>query len=382
MLAPIAAVLLFFQPVHSLDDARRALRDARPGDRIELAAGTYDGSLWIENVRGREGAPIVLAGADPASPPVIRGETECVHLSGCEWITVEGLVLEGARGNGLNADDAGRIAQPARGVTIRSLIVRDIGDPARNGNWDGIKLSGLAGFVVENCTVERWGGGGSGIDMVGCSDGKIVGCDVRHEAGKGASGIQAKGGSRNVLVENCRFEHAGSRAINIGGSTGLAYFRPKPEGYEARDITISNCTILGSDASIAFVGVDGATVKRCTIVNPRRWVLRILQETREPGFVECRGGRLEQNIIVFDQPSAGQPNIGDRTNPGSFVFDRNLWYCSSDPAHSRPALPSQEAGGTYGLDPRLADVDGGDFSPATDGPGAGLGAVLPASAVK
>lgn len=382
MLAFIAAVFLLFQPVNSLDDARRALRDARPGDRIELATGTYDGSLWIEDVRGREGAPIVLTGADPAAPPVIRGETECIHLSGCEWITVEGLVLQGARGNGLNADDAGRISHPARGVTIRSLTVRDIGDPAGNGNWDGIKLSGLTGFLLENCTVERWGGGGSGIDMVGCSDGRIMDCVLRHEEGKGASGVQAKGGSRDILVERCRFEDAGSRAINIGGSTGLAYFRPKPEGHEARNITVSHCTIRGSDAAIAFVGIDGATVKRCTIVNPRRWVLRILQETREPGFVACRGGRMEQNIIVFEQRTAGQPNISDQTNPASFVFDRNLWYCSSDPAHSRPALPSQEAGGTYGLDPRLADMAGGDYSPASDGPGAGLGADLHSSASK
>ena len=45
---------------------------------------------------------------------------------------------------------------------------------------------------------------------------------------------------RDVLIERCRFDKAGQRAVNIGGSTGLAYFRaglyyargPKPKDSE------------------------------------------------------------------------------------------------------------------------------------------------------
>ena len=40
--------------------------------------------------------------------------------------------------------------------------------------------------------------------------------------------------------------------VNIGGSTGRAYFRPRPEGFEAKDITVEDCTFVGSGA--AFVG--------------------------------------------------------------------------------------------------------------------------------
>ena len=112
------------------------------------------------------------------------------------------------------------------------MVVRDIGP---TGNRDGIKLSGVDDFRVEGCTVERWGSGGSGIDMVGCHRGEIVGCTFRHGDTTGDSGVQAKGGSRDVVIRRCRFEHAGQRAVNLGGSTGLAFFRPKPEGYEARD---------------------------------------------------------------------------------------------------------------------------------------------------
>ena len=61
--------------------------------------------------------------------------------------------------------------------------------------------------------------------------GLIVGCTFRHEDRRGANGVQAKGGSRDITIRRCRFEHAGSRAINIGGSTGRAYFRPRPDAY-------------------------------------------------------------------------------------------------------------------------------------------------------
>ena len=67
----------------------------------------------------------------------------------------------------------------------------------------------------------------------------------------------------------------------------LQYFRP-PIGSaphpEARDITVEGNTILGSEAAIAFVGVDGAIVRFNTIHVPHKWAIRILQESAGPGF--------------------------------------------------------------------------------------------------
>jgi hypothetical protein len=39
-----------------------------------------------------------------------------------------------------------------------------------------------------------------------------------------------------IVIQRCRFENAGNRSVNIGGSTGLEFFRPKADGYEAKDI--------------------------------------------------------------------------------------------------------------------------------------------------
>ena len=101
------------------------------------------------------------------------------------------LTITGATVNGINIDDGGSFASPARNVVLRVLHVRDVGP---KGNKDAIKLSGLVDFRVEDCAIERWGDGGSGIDMVGCHRGEITKTGFRHTSPTMANGVQAKGG--------------------------------------------------------------------------------------------------------------------------------------------------------------------------------------------
>jgi hypothetical protein len=342
-----------------------------------LAPGSYAGGMSFADLRGEPGKPIVIAGADPANPPRIVGGGSGLHLSRVAHLELRDLHLTGAAGNGLNIDDGGTAATPTHHLVLRNLRVTDVGP---RGNTDGIKLSGVDEFRVENCTVERWGEGGSGIDMVGCHQGVIEGCVFRQNRGpagaQGANGIQAKGGSSGVAIRRNRFEEAGGRAVNIGGSTGMPYFRPKPQGYEAKDIRVEGNTFIGSAAPVCFVGVDGATVRFNTLYRPGRWAIRILQETRDPGFVPCRNGVFEDNVIVFQSGSwaSGGVNIGPGAAPETFRFARNLWYCEDDPARSRPTLPTPETDAVIGKDPLFRAPDRGDFTPRPGSPAAGKGA--------
>jgi hypothetical protein len=162
--------------------------------------------------------------------------------------------------------------------------------------------------------------------------------------------------------------------VNLGGSTGLAFFRPKGALYEATDVTVEGCTFVGCQAPIAYVGVDAALVRYNTFYRPGKWVLRILQETTEPGFVPCRRGRFEHNLVVFRRADVGVfVNVGPHTQPETFQFSNNLWYCEDRPQSSRPTLPAPETGGVYGVDPRLADPGRSDFRPR-DPKAAGFGA--------
>lgn len=342
--------------VATTDELRRALTSATPGTTVFVAAGEYEG-FSVRDVTGESRRPIRIVGADPKQPPVFRGQ---IQLSDVAWLVLEHVVVEGAPHNGVNIDDAGTFDTPSHHVALRRVVVRDCGG---RGNDDGIKLSGLDDFRLEECTVERWGRAGSAVDMVGCHRGRIVGCTFRDRPeGGAATGVQTKGGTRDVEIRSCRFEDAGERAVHLGGSTALAYFRPKPESFEAKDVVVEGCTFVGSTAPIAFTGVDGATVRFNTFVRPRKWFARILQETREPGFVPCRNGRFTDNLVVYRAADVSVPvNVGDATAPETFVFARNYWHCEDDAARAAPRLPTPETDAVVGGDPRFVDAEHGDY---------------------
>lgn len=353
-----------------------AVAAAKAGTRIEVAAGEYTGGLQFVRLRGEVGRPIVIAGADPKKPPRFVGGGCGLHLVEPQFVELRDLRFEKTTGNGVNIDDGGDSDPVPRGLVLHHVDVVDVGP---RGNCDGLKLSGIAGFVVEDCVVERWGiGGGSGIDMVGCRDGVVQRCVFRHAAeasATGGSGVQMKGGSRGVVVRDCEFHDAGRRAVNLGGSTGMEFFRPpmgswEGEKWEAKDLMVENCLFVGGEAAVAFVGVDGALVRRNTFVEPRRWVIRILQETRAEGFVPCRRGVFESNLVVFRSTwSSGGVNVGDATAPETFAFARNWWWCADRPERSEPRLPGRERDGTYGEDPKV----GADGQPAAGSPASAHG---------
>ncbi len=353
-LLPLAfAVPAAAQQVATSAELRAALAAAAPGAVVAVAPGTYD-SLHVAEVHGAAGKPIVVRAADPKSRPGFRGQ---VHFADVSHFELHGLEFTGSATNGLNIDDGGTPASPSHHVVLRDLHVHDSGG---GGNLDGIKLSGVDDFRIELCTVERWGRNGSAVDMVGCRRGLVLDCTFRdREQDAAATGVQMKGGTRDVTLRGCRFEHAGQRAVNLGGSTGLDYFRPRPEGFEAKDLVVEGCTFLGSLAPLAFVGCDGAVVRHNTFWRPGKWVLRILQETREPGFVPCRGGVFTDNLVVVNGLDASV-NIGPDTAAESFSFARNFWFRDDGPQRA-PQLPVSEAKPAGGADPRFVDVAKGDL---------------------
>ena len=333
--------------VSTVPELRSAASRAKPGTAILVAPGTYESGVFLENLHGTEGQAIVIRSQNPKSPAVFKGS---IQLSSVSYVDLIFLRIEGAKTNGLNIDDGGKVDKPSHHITIRNLQVMDL----PKGNHDGIKLSGVQDFRAENCHVERWGG--SGVDMVGCHRGIIVNCSFRDG---GDSGVQGKGGTSEVVVRQCRFLNYGQRGVNLGGSTGMEFFRPPVASmgaakYEARNLKVEGCTFIGGVSPVAFVGVDGAEFSFNTIVNPERWAVRILQETRAEGFVPCRNGLVADNLIVYSGlESARLVNIGDATSPQTFKFNRNWWYRSDAPDRSKPNLPVTEAGGTYGVDPKV-----------------------------
>lgn len=330
--------------VRTVAELKEALRAPAAGTTIRIGPGEFPGGWMVSGVAG-----VTVEALDAKARPVFRGGKGAWQFSQCPGLTVRGLVLIGQTGNGLNIDDGGQRERPVRGVTIEGVEVRDIGP---QGNHDGIKLSGLDELTVRDCRVEGWGG--QGIDMVGCHRVLVTGCELRGKDGFSATaGIQMKGGCSEIVVEKCRFVRAGERPVNMGGSTGLDYFRPPGALYEARALTVRDCLIEGSQCAAAFVGLDGGEFSGNTILFPEKWIFRILQETTVEGFAPCRRVIVRGNRIVFRRAQvATELNIGPGTQPETFEFAGNRWFAEDRPAASKPKLPTAESGGEYGVDPR------------------------------
>jgi polygalacturonase len=326
--------------VRDADSLRAALRDLKPATTLKISPGEYPGGHTVKGIE-----KLTIEALDPKQPPIFKGGASGFHFSRCAELTLRHLRIIGQSGNGLNLDDGGEVAKPVLGITLDHLEVSDIGP---KGNHDGIKCSGLDNATIRDCTITGWGG--QGIDFVGCHNSLITGCRLIGKEGFTATaGIQLKGGSSDIIVEKCHFTNAGERPINLGGSTGLPFFRPQGAKYEAARLIVRNNTIEGSLCAAAFVGVDGAEFIGNTIENPSKWIFRILQETQLVGFVPCRNVLIKDNRITFRRSQVQtEINIGGGTSPETFRFENNRWLAEDNPQASKPKLPVEEKAGVYG----------------------------------
>ena len=334
-----AAEIIVNQPA----ELPQALRGLKAGDVLQIGPGEYPGGHHIAEIEG-----LTIAALDPKNPPRFIGGANGFHFSRCARLTLRNLDFNGQTSNGLNLDDGGD-GKAVTGITLEHLRISDVGP---RGNHDGIKCSGLDQLTIRGCEITGWGG--QGIDCVGCHHVLITGCKFTGKEGFSATaGVQFKGGSSDVVVEKCHFKNGGERPLNLGGSTGLEYFRPLGAKYEAARLIARENVIEGSSCAAAFVGVDGAEFSGNTVLFPQRWIFRLLQETTAEGFIPSRNVLVKENRVVFRRADIREfVNIGGGTAPETFRFEKNTWFAEDRPADSRPRLPVPEKDGVHGTDPR------------------------------
>ncbi len=357
-----------------LDSIQSAVRRAAPGTRIVVHAGAYKGLISLEGLRGEPGRPIALT-AEGEVTLEAAGASTILRGSSLRWVVIDGFTLRGATVHAINIDDGGSYDTPTEHLVLRNLTIAGSGS---GGNNDCIKLSGVNRFFVLDSEV--WGcNQGELIDMVGCHEGLIAG-NYFHDPV--ANGVQAKGGSSGILIHGNVFADIPGRAVNAGGSTGLDFFRPHDAPYEAARIRVVGNVFLRtgamSGAAVAFVGCDACVFAQNTVVEPRTWVARILQENTGARFVPSRNGLFVNNIIVFRQADLRSfVNVGSNTAPETFVFGSNLWYALDQGADwTGPALGGgirPETGSVIQQDPRFANRQTGDFHIPLSSPARGAG---------
>jgi len=342
------------------------------GDTIVLQSQIFsDGSQFLYDLNGTETAPIVIK-AKEQHKAIFRGGTEAIHLVRCNHIEIDGIVVEQQTGNGINIDDGGDYDTASEFITVKNCIFRDMN---ASGNNDLLKVSGVNNFLIENCTFINGGDGGSGVDFVGCHYGTVQDCMFDNS---GTSGIQNKGGTQHVRIQRNVFKNISQRALNLGGNTGLEFFRPPlpdpiVDAFEAADIEVFSNIFIGNRAPIAYVGAIRVKVYNNTFYKPDNWVFRILQETTEAGFLPCSNNEFRNNIVYLENDLT-EVNIGPNTDPESFVLSNNLWYNQSSSSWT-PDLPVQDVNQIIN-DPVFEDISIENFRIHETSPAVAAGVML------
>jgi hypothetical protein len=343
------------------------LADAGPGlvagDTVIVLDGIYsNGTQFLFDLTGTAEAPIFIK-SESMYGAIFDGSAESIHLVRCKHVILDGFLIQHQTGNGMNIDDGGMYDVPASHITVRNCHFRDINAV---GNNDLLKLSGLDDFHIHHCIFEN-GAAGSGVDMVGCHHGIIEDCIFNNT---GNSGIQAKGGTQHIRIQRNEFRDIAQRAINIGGSTGLEFFRPPlPDpivsAFEAANIEVFSNLFIGSWSPIAYVGCINSAVRNNTFYQPQNWAIRILQETTVPGFLPCSYNEFSNNI-VFLANDLTEVNIGPNTLPATFEFSNNLWYNAANNFWV-PVLPVSDENQII-ADPLFVDTVAEEFTLQTQSP--------------
>ena len=342
-----------------------------PGDTVVILDGIHTMGAQFLTINGTLNDPIVIR-AENTHAAVLQGGNEAIHLTNCSYVKIIDLIIEEQTGNGINIDDGGDYTTPTHHITISNCIFREM---QASGNNDLLKLSGLDDFTVEHCQFLNGGGGGSGIDMVGCHHG-IIQDNVFDSSG--TSGIQAKGGTQYILIQRNLFKDIDQRAVNLGGSTGLEFFRPPlsnpiVNAFEAADLDVFSNIFIRSWSPIAYVGCVRVKVYNNTIYDPLNWVIRILQETTVPGFLTCADNEFRNNVIYLPQDLT-EVNTGPNTDPGSFIFTNNLWFNATS-GNWAPILPVVDSNQII-ANPLFTNHLGEDFTIPSNSPCVGNGKIL------
>jgi hypothetical protein len=329
---------------------------ATPGTFIQLGAGVHDADQYVDSLRGTAQAPIWIGGSGMGAKPVIEGGAQALQLTKPAYVVVQHLEVRGASGNGINIDDGADYANDtaAHHVAVLDVDIHDIGG---TGNQDCLKVSGVNDLAVYDSRFARCGGAasGSGIDHVGCHR-SVIARNV-FDAMSG-NAMQAKGGSTDIDFRQNRVRDGGDRVVNLGGSTGLEFFRPPlsttAPNAEARRVRVFNNLITGTTgAPFAFVGCVDCLVAHNAVVGDPRWLVRILQETTTQSgytFEPAKSGRVINNSFVWKSTALStHVNVGANTDAASFTFSHNLWLAYDDPTASTPSLPVTEVGSVIGV---------------------------------
>jgi hypothetical protein len=363
-----------------------ALLKAQAGDRVHVAAGTYGCSTWW--IDGTTGAaqgtvdhPIWVVGdagavVDCGDP--VNGDTQALQLSGVKYVVLESLEFRNAGTHILHVDGH------SKGVLFRNVHAHRAGMACLKASQSeevSIEDSEFAEAGL-NGDASKSEASGQIIDHVGVHFSYVARSKIHGAMGNGTGSagnvaIQFKGGSHDIVIAQNRIWDAAT-GVNLGGSTGAAYFDPQDADYEGKNV-VAYANLLTGTMSVAFaaVGCHQCGIYNNTVYAPvDHQAIRALPGALPTGGTSHVAGFDVKNNLFFFAGGKPQDLFNATADDQSGVVQAsNLFYA---PGTSIASIWSDiPVVGTPGVildqDPKLVappdDMHLGTGSPAT---GAGV----------
>ncbi|GAA2563677.1 right-handed parallel beta-helix repeat-containing protein [Pseudonocardia hydrocarbonoxydans] len=342
-----------------------AAREARPGDTVVIAAGTYEGPLDIPT----DGAPdaYITYHAAPGAEVVLTGEADgqgLVQLEDRQWIRFVGITIRDSSAHGLYAAGSSNIVlqdveidgtQDGGAVFIDGADVRVLNSEVRGTNARGLEaeneavsFSGVDGFEIAWSIVED--NGEEGIDAkYEARNGSIH--DNLTRANRGPN-IYIDGANNVAVFNNEVLDATGETKAGI--SLGI---EDLSETRSTAAIEIYNNVISGNDGGISFFVESEGTFSDISIIN--NTIVDNSGAGIDPQDHSFAGTNVLRNNVVtgHDRDGAGDMDV--------FAADRNLFGdapVGTDPVEGEVLFADAENG-----DYRLAEGSAGIDAGSSDG---------------
>lgn len=276
-------------PAGGMDALRAAIAasDRSVATRIRVAAGRYTGAcLYVEDHLRSASAPLWLDADGEVQIDCVDGNGQAFGFIHSSYIAIEGFTFGPASGyyGDTGVHVGGRPVRPedpaafgtweaSHHVVIRDNVMRNLnrgpdgdGNPEHyeSGCCDGAKANQTEWVWYLRNTISRTAR--HGIDNVGVHHAAICHNRFYDLVGEG-QGVEAKGGSYDIVIEGNTFERVFHRAIMLGGEgTNDNFMWPADFPVEAYGVVARNNVIVNAaDGGVTFYGCRACAALHNTV---------------------------------------------------------------------------------------------------------------------
>jgi hypothetical protein len=260
-------------------EVAKALTEAKPGDTVILADGTYSETLVVK-ASGKAGQPVTIRAAN-ARKAVFTRKGQVARIDG-SFLRFEGIVFDSQYG------DCTCVRAAGKRIHFLDCEIRRAGSADGKGGGDGLQFFDSSDGLVEKCLIHHClaSSGGERTDSHGIrfthSSGMTVrGCQIDLVSGDCVQVDPNRKEWDNILIEDCKltggkvaandpYPHPRYPAGTCPGENALDTKCPANAKTRPR-ITVRNCEVsgfrgpIGNAAAFNIKEDCEAVIDRCTI---------------------------------------------------------------------------------------------------------------------